>query len=77
MLEEIWNQRTGREGENRRHALFEQTVLPYLHSAYNLARWLTRNEHEAEDIVQESFLRALRSFHRFVPGRDARAWFLT
>ncbi|MBV9677329.1 MAG: sigma-70 family RNA polymerase sigma factor, partial [Acidobacteriaceae bacterium] len=51
--------------------------MPYLHSAYNLARWLTRNEQDAEDIVQEAFLRALRSFHSFVPGRDARAWFLT
>ena len=77
MPEEIWNKRTGRAVEKGKHDLFEQTVLPYLHSAYNLARWLTRNEHEAEDIVQESFLRALRSFHGFVPGRDARAWFLT
>jgi RNA polymerase sigma-70 factor (ECF subfamily) len=52
-------------------------VLPYLNSAYNLARWLTRNEHDAEDIVQEAILRALRSFDTFIPGRDARAWLLT
>ncbi len=57
--------------------LFESTVLPYLSSAYNLARWLTRNEHDAEDIVQEAFLRALRSFDTFTAGRDARAWLLT
>ena len=77
MPEETWNKRTRREVEKSKHDLFEQTILPYLNSAYNLARWLTRNEQDAEDIVQEAFLRALRSFHSFVPGRDARAWFLT
>ena len=64
------------EGPPGNHELFEQTILPYLNSAYNLARWLTRNEHDAEDIVQDAFLRALRSFHTFVPGRDARPWLL-
>ena len=57
--------------------MFDTTVLPYLNSAYNLARWLTRNEHDAEDIVQESSLRALRSFDTFIPSRHARAWLLT
>jgi len=56
--------------------VFETTVLPHLNSAYNLARWLTRNEHDAEDIVQEAFLRALRSFDTFILGRDPRAWLL-
>ncbi len=60
-----------------KHELFENTVLPYLGSAYNLARWLTGNEHDAEDIVQEAFLRALRSFDTFTVGRDTRAWLLT
>lgn len=55
---------------------FERTFLPYIESAYNLARWLTRNEHDAEDVVQEAFLRALRSFDTFIPGRDPRAWLL-
>ena len=59
-----------------KHELFETTVLPYMDSAYNLARWLTRNEHDAEDVVQEAFLRALRSFNTFIVGRDARAWLL-
>jgi RNA polymerase sigma factor (sigma-70 family) len=77
MPEGIWNKRMGREVAKGEHQLFEETLLPYLNSAYNLARWLTRNEHDAEDIVQEAFLRALRSFHTFIPGRDARAWFLT
>jgi RNA polymerase sigma factor (sigma-70 family) len=76
MPEESWNKRTGNEVGKSRHDLFETTVLPYLNSAFNLARWLTRNEHDAEDIVQEAFLRALRSFDTFILGRDARAWLL-
>jgi RNA polymerase sigma-70 factor (ECF subfamily) len=55
---------------------FEETVLPHLNAAYNLARWLTRNEHDAEDVVQESYLRALKSFQSFQYGRDGRAWLL-
>jgi RNA polymerase sigma factor (sigma-70 family) len=77
MPEEIWNKRARREVRKVDHELFERTVLPYINSAHNLARWLTRNEHDAEDIVQEAFLRALRSFDTFTAGRDARAWFLT
>src|SRR5881227_2740663 len=77
MPEESWNKGTRKEVRKRKDDLFGRTVLPYLNSAYNLARWLTRNEHDAEDIVQESFLRALRSFDTFIPGRDARAWLLT
>jgi RNA polymerase sigma-70 factor (ECF subfamily) len=42
-----------------------------------LARWLTRHEQDAEDVIQEASLRAWRSFDTFVLGRDARAWFLT
>jgi RNA polymerase sigma-70 factor (ECF subfamily) len=55
---------------------FEETVLPHLNAAFNLARWLTRNEHDAEDVVQESYLRAFSSFHTFQLGRDGRAWLL-
>jgi RNA polymerase sigma-70 factor (ECF subfamily) len=54
---------------------FEKLFLPLLPSAYNLARWLTRNDQDAEDVVQEAFLRA----HRFFPsfrGGDPRAWLL-
>ena len=40
---------------------FDEVVLPHLDAAYRLARWLTRNEHDAEDVVQEESLRALRS----------------
>lgn len=55
---------------------FEEILLPHLNAAYNLARWLTRDEHDAEDVVQESYLRALNSFDTFQFGRDARAWLL-
>jgi RNA polymerase sigma-70 factor (ECF subfamily) len=54
---------------------FEQAVLPHLNAAYNLARWLTRNEHDAEDVVQDAYVRALRFFDGF-RGDDARAWLL-
>src|SRR3982751_883434 len=54
---------------------FEQDVLPHLDSAYNLARWLTRHDEDAEDIVQEAYLRAFRFYHRF-RGGDARPWLL-
>jgi len=58
------------------HIRFEELVLPHLDAAYNLARWLARNPHDAEDVVQDACIRALRyvgSLH----GADARAWFLT
>jgi RNA polymerase sigma-70 factor (ECF subfamily) len=56
-------------------ARFETIVMPYLDAAYNLARWLVRNPHDAEDVVQESYLRALR-FQQSYQGGDARAWLL-
>src|SRR5262245_30791248 len=55
---------------------FEEAVLPHLDAAYNLARWLTRNDADAQDVVQDAFLRALRFFGGF-RGEDARAWLLT
>ncbi len=59
-----------------RESRFEQVVLPHLNAAYNLARWLTRNEYDAEDVVQEATLRALRFFDG-LRGGDGRAWLLT
>ena len=56
-------------------ARFEETVLPHLNAAYNLARWLLRDHHDAEDAVQEAYLRAFRFFDSF-DGRDGRAWLL-
>jgi RNA polymerase sigma-70 factor (ECF subfamily) len=57
-------------------ARFEQVVLPQLDAAYNLARWLTRNGSDAEDVVQDACERALKYFGAF-RGGDAKAWFLT
>jgi RNA polymerase sigma-70 factor (ECF subfamily) len=54
---------------------FEQVVLPHLDAAYNLARWLTRNDHDAEDVVQEAFVRAMRYFAK-LKGSEARPWLL-
>src|SRR5205823_12673746 len=59
-----------------RQARFEQAVLPQLDAAYNLARWLTRNGSDAEDVVQDACERALKYFGAF-RGGDAKAWFLT
>ena len=61
--------------EHNHFPSFEQAVLPHLDAAYNLARWLTRNERDAEDVVQESYLRAFRFFAGF-RGGDARAWLM-
>lgn len=54
---------------------FEAAVLPHLGAAYNLARWLTRNATDAEDVVQEAYLRAYRHFAGF-HGGDGRPWVL-
>ncbi len=55
---------------------FERSFLPHMRAAYNLARWLTRNDQDAEDVVQEAYLRAVRFFGGF-RGGDGRAWLLT
>jgi RNA polymerase sigma-70 factor (ECF subfamily) len=54
---------------------FEELILPHLDAAYNLARWLTRNTQDAEDLVQEAYLRAFRFFGGF-RGGNARTWLL-
>src|SRR6201993_4044175 len=55
---------------------FEAAMLPHLDAANNLARWLLRNEQDAQDVVQEAYLRAFRSFSGF-HGTNGRAWLLT
>ena len=55
---------------------FEALMLPHLDAAHNLARWLLRNEQDAQDVVQEAFLRAFKSFSGF-HGSNGRAWLLT
>ena len=54
---------------------FERTILPHLDDAYTLARYLLRDEHDAQDVVQDAVLRAFRHFHGYAGG-DARAWLL-
>jgi RNA polymerase sigma factor (sigma-70 family) len=55
---------------------FEDVMLPHLDAAHNLARWLLRNEQDAQDVVQEAYLRAFKSFGGF-HGSNGRAWLLT
>jgi RNA polymerase sigma-70 factor (ECF subfamily) len=57
-------------------ANFDQTILPHLDAAYNLARWLIGNDRDAEDVTQEACLRAFKFYSGF-RGGDARAWLLT
>src|SRR5438477_2978115 len=54
---------------------FEAAMLPHLDAAHNLARWLLRNEQDAQEVVQEAYLRAFRSFSGF-HGTNGRAWLL-
>ena len=55
---------------------FEHAIVPHLDAAYNLARWLTGNDQNAQDVVQEACLRAFRAFAGF-HGENGRAWLLT
>src|SRR5207245_11634545 len=55
---------------------FQTVVLPHLRAGYNLARWLLRNDHDAEDVTQEAIVRAFRFFDGF-SGDNPRAWLLT
>jgi RNA polymerase sigma factor (sigma-70 family) len=58
------------------HRAFEEVVLPHLDAAFNYARWLTKSDADAEDVVQDATVRALRFFSS-LRNDDARAWLLT
>ena len=64
---------TTREGDVR----FEAEALPFIDDVYRFALSLTRDAADADDVVQETFLRAYRSWHTFQPGSDARRWLFT
>jgi RNA polymerase sigma-70 factor, ECF subfamily len=56
---------------------FEAEALPHVDRLFRLAMWFERNRAEAEDLVQETMMQALKSFHRFRPGTNCRAWLTT
>jgi RNA polymerase sigma factor (sigma-70 family) len=68
--------RTVRSRERQAVSEFEELAMPLMSSVYNLARWLVRNEIEAEDLVQETYLKGLRNFASFQSGTNFRAWIL-
>ena len=66
------------EKESReKHALFEQWALPHKDYLFTACLYLTRQRDEAEEVFQETYLRAFRFFHQFTPGTNCRAWLLT
>jgi RNA polymerase sigma-70 factor (ECF subfamily) len=68
----------GKRGAQRDQRLqFEQTALPHLDALYTAALRLVRNSDDAKDLLQETILRAFRSYHQFSPGTNCRAWLLT
>ena len=74
MVSTQWEETPLQGAEERER--FEQALLPHLDAAYNLARWLTHDDHDAEDLVQGAYLRALKFFGGF-HGANSRAWLLT
>jgi RNA polymerase sigma-70 factor (ECF subfamily) len=62
------------EGRGGQAATFEALAMPLLASLYNVAMWLTRNPADADDLVQETFVKALRGFGGFEPGTNFKAW---
>src|SRR3954466_2349693 len=70
-VEEDTGTRTARDVE------FERDALPWLDDVYRFALSLTRDESDADDVVQETYLRAYRSWHTFIPGTDCRRWLFT
>ncbi len=65
---------TSSSPEDKSLAGFEELAMPLFDSLYNFARWLVHNQNDAEDLVQETYLKALRSFASFQPGTNFRAW---
>src|SRR5665647_2392939 len=64
-------------GDGGRDAAFEREALPWLDDVYRFALSLTRDDADADDVVQETYLRAYRSWHNFIPGTECRRWLFT
>jgi RNA polymerase sigma-70 factor (ECF subfamily) len=62
------------KSESASHEEFERLAVPLFDALYNFARWLAHDQNEAEDLVQETYAKALRGFASFQPGTDFRAW---
>ena len=73
-LQEMVGFGTSSPQDDRAVPSFEELAMPLFDSLYNFARWLVQNSNDAEDIVQETYLKALRSFASFQPGTNFRAW---
>ena len=67
----------GTSASETRDAAFEREALPWLDDVYRFALSLTRDESDADDVVQETYLRAYRSWHTFIPGTECRRWLFT
>ena len=65
------------DADERTWATFEASALPHVDRLFRLAMWWVRSRPDAEDIVQETMMEALKSFHRFQPGTNCRAWLVT
>jgi RNA polymerase sigma-70 factor (ECF subfamily) len=72
----VVKQREESRPQNEDLRSFEAVMMPHLDAAHNLARWLLRNQQDAQDVVQEAYLRAFKSFGGF-RGSNGRAWLLT
>lgn len=69
--------RTASEDDSTGWPAFEREVLPHADRLFRLAMWFERNRADAEDAVQDTMMQALRSFHRYQPGTNCRAWLAT
>src|ERR1700683_16314 len=74
LQEEMVGCGTSSSPDEQRSAAFEELALPLFDSLYNFAGWLVHNSNDAEDLVQETYLKALRSFASFQSGTNFRAW---
>src|SRR2546425_9628835 len=73
----VQNMAAAKAGEPDKQALFAQCALPHKDYVYTACLYLTRHKEEAEDLFQDTYLRAFRFFHQFTPGTNCRAWLLT